>query len=59
VGPKKPTNPKPTRVGKGGSGGRSPHGGGPWECPPTKPKVEASCHISNPAMSGAQDAGKP
>jgi len=31
-------NPKLTRVGKGGPGGRSPHGGGRGGCPPTKSK---------------------
>jgi hypothetical protein len=39
VGPKTLANPKPTRVGKRGSRGRSPHGGGAWGVSPAKPKI--------------------
>jgi hypothetical protein len=43
----------------GGPGGRSPHGRGPGGCAPKIKKEGASCHISNPATSGTQNAGKP
>jgi len=36
VGPKTLANPQPTGVGKGGPGGRSPHGGGSWGVSPHK-----------------------
>jgi len=38
VGPRTLANPKPTRVGKGGPGGASPHGGGLWGVSPRKTK---------------------
>jgi hypothetical protein len=60
VGPRTLVNPQPTRVGKiGGSRGASPPWRGLWGCPPTKSKEGASCHISNPPASGAQNAGEP
>jgi hypothetical protein len=57
VGPKTPANPQPTGVGKrGGRGAKPAWCGG---CPSTKPKEGGSSHITNPAMSGTQNAGKP
>jgi hypothetical protein len=44
---------------KRGSRGRSPLAGGHGGCPPTNSKEGASCHISNPATSGTQNAGEP
>ena len=38
VGPRTLANPKPTGVGKGSPGGRSPHGGGLWGVSPHKTK---------------------
>jgi len=59
VGPKTLANPQPTRVGKRGSRGRSPLAGGRGGCPPTNSKEGRVAHISHPATSGTQNAGKP
>ena len=48
VGPKPLANPKPTRVGKRGARGRSPHGGGRGGCPPTNSKEGASSPLWKP-----------
>ena len=48
--------------GQRGSRGRKPPGGGRGGCPPTKSKNqkrERGAHISKPATSGTQNAGKP
>ena len=60
VGPKTLANPKPTRVGKGGSRGAKP----PWQgavggVSPQRQKRERVAHISEPATSGTQNVGKP
>jgi len=60
VGHKTLVDPQPTRVGETwGSRGRSPMAGGCGGCPPTNSKEGASCHISNHATSGTQNAGEP
>jgi len=60
VGPKTPASPKPTGVGKRGSRGAKPPGGGSWGVSPHKFKRRGeSAHISNPATSGTQNAGEP
>jgi len=43
----------------GGPGGRSPRGRGHGGCPPQNKMRERVAHISNPATSGTQNAGKP
>jgi len=59
VGPKTPANPKPPRVGKGGSRGHSPLAGGVGGVPPQIQKRGQVARISNPATSGTQGVGKP
>jgi len=60
VGPKTLANPKSTGVGKKGVQGAKPPGGGVvGGVPPQNLKRGASCHISNPATSGTQNAGEP
>ena len=58
VGPKTLANPKPMRVGKGGGGGFAPSQGVWGMCPQNK-KGGRVAHLSHPATSGTQDAGKP
>ena len=52
-------NPKPTGVGKRGSRGQSPLAGGLGDVPPQIQKRGRVAHISNPATSGAKNAGEP
>jgi len=59
VGPNTLANPQPTRVGEGVQGGSAPLAGGVGGVPPQRQKRERVAHISNPATSGAQNAGKP
>jgi hypothetical protein len=59
VGPKTLANPKPTGVGKRGVQGAKPPGRGFGGCAPKNQKRGRVAHISNPATSGAQNAGKP
>jgi hypothetical protein len=59
VGPKTLANPKPTGVGKRGSRGAKPPGGGLWGVSPHKPKRGEQLTPGNPATSGTQNAGKP
>ena len=57
VGPKAPANPKLTGVGKRGGGGAAPPGA--WGMCPQNKKRGRVVHISEPATSGAQNAGRP
>ena len=59
VGPKTLANPKPARVGKWGVQGAEPPGRGYGGCAPRTKKRERAAYISNPAMSGTQNAGEP
>ena len=60
VGPETLANTQLTRVGKRGvQGGKAPMAGGMGSVPPQIQKRERAAHISNPAASGTQDAGKP
>jgi hypothetical protein len=59
VGPKTPASPKPTRVGKWGSRGRSPLAGGLGGVPPRNLKKGRAVNPCNPATSGTQNAGEP
>jgi hypothetical protein len=59
VGPKTLADPKPTGVGKGGPGGEAPMAGVVGGVPPQIQKRGRAAHISNPATSGTQNAGKP
>jgi len=60
VGPNTLANPQPTGVGKGGSRGAKPPWRGVWGVSPHKTKKRGRvAHISNPATSGTQNAGKP
>jgi len=60
VGPKTLANPKPTGVGKTGVQGAKPPWRGAWGGSPHKTKNRGrAAHLSNPATSGTQNAGKP
>jgi len=52
-------NPKPTRVGNGGSRELRPLAGGMGGVPPQIQKRERVAHPCNPATSGTQNPGKP
>jgi len=59
VGPETLANPKPTGVGKRGSRGAKPPGGGCGGVSPHKTKKGRAALISNSATGGTQNAGKP
>jgi hypothetical protein len=59
VGPKTLANPQPTRVGKRGSRGAEPPGGGCGGVPPRNQKRGRGARINNPATSGTQNVGEP
>jgi hypothetical protein len=58
VGPRTLANPQPTGVGNGGGGGAAPSQGVWGMCPQNKKRGRIA-HISQPATSGTQNAGKP